>query len=174
MEGNRTRNWHRAEQIHKEPGGHTAQPFRDEIHPMSSRRGNEKRQGRAGRGAIGRQGRASLPGKGEPDPGPAARWRGSQSARQGIAGRYFGRGDAARNWGRAKGGRRDETRRRWGRARAEITALPPGFGGQLRRGPGGLWLAMARVDKRGEGRLVISGPRNGVGLPRCCRSPWYA
>ena len=56
--------------------------------------------------------------------------------------------------------RRDEkiwaARRRWGRARAEITALPPGVGAELRRGTGGLWLAMARVDKRGEGRLVIS------------------
>ncbi|CAD6334984.1 unnamed protein product [Miscanthus lutarioriparius] len=94
---------HRAEQIHNAPGEHTAHPFRDEIartNPMSSRRGNEKRQGRAGRGAIQRHeqreaGKGILTGEG----GTRSRPRGVSAAR-----RRGGEGASRRGRGGDRGG----------------------------------------------------------------------
>lgn len=95
------------------------------------------------------QGGASLPAKEGPDPGPeGSPLPGGEVEREpvgevvGIAGRYFGREDAARNWGKAKWG--DETRREdmGGEARVGTGAgrdycnAPTGWG-RITPGPGG-------------------------------------
>jgi hypothetical protein len=128
------------------------------VNPMSSRRGNEKRQGRAGRGAIHRreprQGRAghAYRWKRSPIPAlrgllcPSTRWSGGASRRGGGS-----RGDIWDGTTPREIGEEDETRRRrknidgwrdlgWGRARYEITALPSWAQYCHDRETGELWL----------------------------------
>ena len=111
-----------------------------------SRRGNQKRQGRAGRGAIQRheqreerQGRASLPGKEEPDPGPeGSPLPGGEVEGEPVGGEVGDRGGAIFWTGRTPreiGGRaKGETRREDMGGEAQVGT---GAGRDYRAAPGG-------------------------------------